>query len=1091
MAIHQSHAGWTWGLSLDAFGYAGAGTPIQYREPVRTGRGRVVYDRGEGLEEWFESLGRGLEHGFTVHTRPRGGSGKLVFHLAVRGELRPHGGGSALVFVNGRGAPVLDYSGLRAWDATGRDLPARMDPSPGGGIALTVEERGARYPIYVDPIVQEAYVKAFNSGPEDWFGRAVAISGDTAVVGALREDSAGAGVNNGQQDDNSLAESGAAYVFVRTAGVWTQQAYLKPSNPGAGDFFGLSVAISGDTIVVGAPREDSAGTGVNGPGQQDNSGIDSGAAYVFTRSGGVWSQQAYLKASNTGVGDDFGWSVAVSGDTVVVGAPSEDSAGTGAGGGQQADDSASVSGAVYVFVRSGGAWSQQAYIKASNTGAGDGFGDSVAVAGDTIAAGAHGEDSSGAGVNGSAQGDNGAPDSGAVYVFARSGIVWSQQAYVKASNTKAGDYFSHGAVSISGDTMAVGARSEDTGAADSGAAYVFVRSAGSWTQQAFIKAPAASGGDFFGQSVSVSGATLVVGAFLRASGTGSAYVFARSGSAWPFQAPLGASNANVDDWFGLSVGLSGDTAIVGAIGESSSGRGVNSAAQADNSSPNSGAAYLFRLTGIGLDVTSPAENQTIGVSSVTLGWTRDDDAAGYSVRVTRQASGEVVFSGELSGSASTSAVVPLPAGGLTASIRSCTGAALSNCPGVYPPRNFTVQLAAPAIAPSIQSPANGATLTTSTQNLTWTAVTGATRYEVTLRNNTIGTADLAITVFAPSLGTIFSMRGGQYRLEVRACTEACGPAGAAEFSVQLPAAPPAAPTLTCSVASSNGQNNLGCSWTAVAGADLYVARAIQTSAGPGGGALTVASRQVSATDASFLIPNGAAKVLVQACNGDGCGPQSAPFDISPAFGNPTVPILGEPVAGFAVNGPTVLFTWNRIPGDNGSGTPYRLYVQDLSRQQPALDVLTTQNFWAAQFAPGFRFDALVIANPNGTSAAGPPAGFTTRGANPGSPAMVKPQHQGRTPQGNVTLGWTPLPGSQLYQYFVARQGQGFASATGVTVGLEVRTPLPAVNGQDTGYVGIVRACANGTNCSASSDAGWGPWSNDAGGAGVTSFTVAP
>ena len=137
-----------------------------------------------------------------------------------------------------------------------------------------------------------------------------------------------------------------------------QQAYLKSSNTNAADDFGWSVAISGDTLVVGAFREDSAATGVNG-NQNDNSASDAGAAYVFVRSGTSWSQQAYLKASNTNAGDNFGNPVAIYGGTIVVSAPLEDSATTGING-NQSDNSANGAGAVYVFVRSGTTWSEQA-----------------------------------------------------------------------------------------------------------------------------------------------------------------------------------------------------------------------------------------------------------------------------------------------------------------------------------------------------------------------------------------------------------------------------------------------------------------------------------------------------------------------------------------------------------------------------------------------------------------------------------------------------------------------------------------------------------------------------------------------------------
>ncbi len=241
----------------------------------------------------------------------------------------------------------------------------------------------------------------------------MAISGDTVVVGAIGESSAATGVN-GNQLDNTAPAAGAAYVFVRSGGVWSQQAYLKASNTGQQDGFGVSVAISGDTVVVGAPQEDSAATGVDG-NQADNTASNAGAAYVFVRSGGVWTQQAYLKTSNTGAGDNFGNGVAVSGDTVVVGARLESSAATGVDG-NQLDNSAFESGAAYVFVRSGGVWSQQAYLKASNTGAGDFFGANVAISGDTVVVWAPFEASAATGVNGN-QADNTAADAGAAYVF--------------------------------------------------------------------------------------------------------------------------------------------------------------------------------------------------------------------------------------------------------------------------------------------------------------------------------------------------------------------------------------------------------------------------------------------------------------------------------------------------------------------------------------------------------------------------------------------------------------------------------------------------------------------------------------------------
>ncbi|MDX6580960.1 MAG: hypothetical protein QOI10_144 [Solirubrobacterales bacterium] len=463
------------------------------------------------------------------------------------------------------------------------------------------------------PPAQLSYVKASNPESDGaLFGSTVAISGNTMVIGGPNEDSDATGVN-GRMFSDGAPDSGAAYVYVRSGSTWTQQAYLKASNTGASDFFGSSVAISGDTIVVGAPGEDSSATGVNG-NQADNTASFSGAAYVFTRSGTTWAQQAYLKASNAAPGDSFGSSVAISGDTVVISAVLEDSNATGVNG-NQADNTAADSGAAYVFTRSGSTWAQQAYLKASNTGAADELGYSTAISGDTVVIGAFGEDSSATGVNGN-QADNSASNAGAAYVFTRTASAWAQQAYLKASNTGANDVI--GPVAISGDTVviagwredssATGAQGDQTsnGATDSGAAYVFARNGSTWTQQAYLKASNTGASDFFGISVGLSGDTLVIGALGEdssatgvngnqadnsASNAGAAYVFTRSGSAWTQQAYLKASNAEATDEFGR-VGISGDTIVIGADWEGSSATGVNGN-QADNGANKSGAAYVF------------------------------------------------------------------------------------------------------------------------------------------------------------------------------------------------------------------------------------------------------------------------------------------------------------------------------------------------------------------------------------------------------------------------------------------------------------------------------------------------------------------
>jgi len=262
--------------------------------------------------------------------------------------------------------------------------------------------------------------------------------------------------------DEGAVNSGAVYVYTRTGATWSFQAYLKASNTGADDWFGSSVSLSGDgnTLAVGADNEAGSGTGVN-PTSNDWA-PRSGAVYVYTRAGAIWSFQAYIKASNTGAYDEFGVSVSLSGDgnTLAVGAWLE--AGSGTGVNPTSDEGAERSGAVYVYTRTGATWSFQAYLKASNTGANDFFGVDVSLSGDgnTLAVGARLEDGSGTGVNPTS--DEGAGDSGAVYVYTRTGAIWSFQAYLKASNTGARDWFGQ-SVSLSGDgnTLAVGAISED------------------------------------------------------------------------------------------------------------------------------------------------------------------------------------------------------------------------------------------------------------------------------------------------------------------------------------------------------------------------------------------------------------------------------------------------------------------------------------------------------------------------------------------------------------------------------------------------------------------------------------------------------
>lgn len=380
---------------------------------------------------------------------------------------------------------------------------------------------------------ERAHKTASPGATNDYFGVSVAISGDTAIVGDLNE--------NGAE-----ADQGAAYVYTRSGTAWSQQAKLTASDGAPGDEFGVSVAISGDTVVVGARANDAPAS-------------NQGAAYVFTRSGTVWSLQTKLTASDGADSDFFGLSVSVSGDTVVVGAYGDD---IGANSDQ---------GSAYVFTRSGTVWSQQQKLTASDGSASDIFGWSVAVSGDTAVVGAQFDD---IGTD---------ADRGSAYVFKRSGTVWSEQQKLTASDGGQSDWFGR-SVAVSGDTTVVGAPYDSVDGYRKGSAYIFTRSGTVWGEQQRL---IASDGQayLFGISLAVSGNTVVVGNPYGDTVTnteqGSAYVFERSGTVWSQQQKLTGSDGALGDHFGTSVAVSGDTAIVGAYLDDV---GVNA---------DQGSAYIF------------------------------------------------------------------------------------------------------------------------------------------------------------------------------------------------------------------------------------------------------------------------------------------------------------------------------------------------------------------------------------------------------------------------------------------------------------------------------------------------------------------
>ncbi len=365
------------------------------------------------------------------------------------------------------------------------------------------------------------------------FGYSVSISGDYAIVGT-----------------NEPAISAGVYIFHKTGSqTWDNGIKIVAYDAEVGDYFGTSVSISGDYAIVGAYGEDSGGS-------------NAGAAYIYQRIGvNTWDSGTKIVASDPEANDYFGRSVSISGDYAIVGANGEDAAAVSAG-------------AAYIYQRTAAnTWSIGKKIFASNAGAQDMFGTSVSISGDYAIVGAYGEDS----------GDS---EAGAAYIYRRiTDNIWSSGSKILAYDAQVSDYFAY-SVSISGDYALVGAYGEDSGGSDAGAAYIYHRvDTNSWDSGRKIVAPDANASEYFGYSVSISGDYSVVGAYFNSdAGTlaGAAYIYKRTGlNNWDSGIKKTASDAAVADYFGYSVSISGDYAIVGAYGEDDGGDGA-------------GAAYLYK-----------------------------------------------------------------------------------------------------------------------------------------------------------------------------------------------------------------------------------------------------------------------------------------------------------------------------------------------------------------------------------------------------------------------------------------------------------------------------------------------------------------
>ena len=599
----------TWRAELRGYGH---GERLRAATPVvpRAHDNRVEYRRGD-VTEWYVNGPLGVEQGFTLAQTVGDRRGEpLTIALSVSGTLSASvdASGTSMTLSAPNGVGVLRYGGLTAYDAAGRELRAWMELEA-DQLTLRVDDVDAQYPVVVDPFIQQSKLTASDGAPLDRLGAAVAISGDTVVVGAPFDDVG---------PYNSL---GSAYVFLKTAGGWagslTESAKLTASDGQSDLFFGLSVAIEGDTIVVGAL------------GDFIGSNLNQGSAYVFQKPAGGWSgtlnETAKLTASDGASNDLFGSSVSISGDTIVAGAPGPSGL-------------SAHHGSAYVFVRPVEGWtgalSENAKLTASDGAPTDQFGFSVAISQHAVVIGAFHHDAVAI------------VDRGAAYLFVRPVIGWSgaltENAKLTASDGAADDRFGF-SVAISGDTVVAGAPSA---AFARGSAYVFVEPADGWsgdlTQNATLTASDGVASDSFGRSVAASGPNILVGATGDDIGSnanqGSVYVFVRPAGGWTGTLAETeksiASDGAAGDNFGISAAVRGGTSVIGA-------RQDDIGANAEQ-----GSAYVFVGPEADLSLSKAASPEPVLAGSnltYTITVTNHGPADASSVIVGDNLPGEVTF----------------------------------------------------------------------------------------------------------------------------------------------------------------------------------------------------------------------------------------------------------------------------------------------------------------------------------------------------------------------------------------------------------------------------------------------------------------
>ncbi len=407
--------------------------------------------------------------------------------------------------------------------------------------------------------IQTNKLLANDGAAYDWHGKALAIDNNTAIVGS-------------EQDDDNGQNSGSAYIFTQTNGIWTQQAKLLPNDGTANDYFGSAVAIKGDLVIIGA--------------WGDRVGVhNSGSAYIFTRSNNTWTQQAKLTANDASWNDQFGSAVAIDTNpntntsTAVVGTPLSDFD----------TNSTEDSGAAYVFTKTGQTWTQQAKLIASDREPQDNFANTVSISGNTIAIGSHLNNHNG-------------NNSGADYIFTQTNGIWTPQ--TKLTPTDPEEHLRFGySISLDNNTAIISAHRDNDNGNNSGSAYIFTQSNNTWTQQAKLLPADGAIGDEFGSSVSISGNSAIIGAAWDDEpliSEGAAYLFNHTQGAWTQHAKiLPESGGSPADHFGIAVSISANTVLIGAHLD-------------DTIDWNSGATYTYQL-----QQNSPADLNNDGLINFT------------------------------------------------------------------------------------------------------------------------------------------------------------------------------------------------------------------------------------------------------------------------------------------------------------------------------------------------------------------------------------------------------------------------------------------------------------------------------------------